>query len=145
MYRPPSLFSRLDLIPQEEKLDIEPKKKKLSFGIPKETQFEEKRVAMTPSLVDLLTSLGHKIIIEDDAGKHAGYSNEVYENAGARVTGDVKEVFKCPVIIKIAPPSLDEIDMMSVNAVLISSLQMKIQNITYFKKLSKKKDKCYSL
>ena len=139
MRRPPNPFSLLELIPQEEKLEIRPGRKKLSFGVPKETQFEEKRVSLTPSLVSLLTSMGNDILIESTAGENAGYSDEDYSKAGASIVFKAEEAFACPFVIKIAPPSLKEIDMMSINSVLASSLQMKIQTPEYFYKLSLKK------
>ena len=138
MRRPPNPFSLLELIPQEEKLEIRPGRKKLSFGVPKETQFEEKRVSLTPSLVSLLTSMGNDILIESTAGENAGYSDEDYSKAGASIVFKAEEAFACPFVIKIAPPSLKEIDMMSINSVLASSLQMKIQTPEYFYKLSLK-------
>ena len=59
-----SPFSREELLPQEEKLEIKKSKGRLFIGLPKETHYEEKRVCLTPDAVAALTANGHSIVIE---------------------------------------------------------------------------------
>lgn len=134
-----SPFSTSELIPQEEMLEITPKKGNLYIGIPKETCFEEKRVSLTPDGVAALTRQGHKIVIESGAGLDANFSDKEYTESGAKVSYNTKEVFGCNIVLKISPPTIKEIEMMSPQAFLVSSLQLKTQNKEYFKALAKKR------
>lgn len=59
------------LLPQEEMLEVAKKKGKLLIGIPKEISFQENRVPLVPEAVALLTSNGHEIIVQREAGKAA--------------------------------------------------------------------------
>ena len=63
-----SPFSKEELIPQTEMLEIKKQKGQLFIGLPKETLFEEKRICLTPDAVSALTSQGHRIVIQSSAG-----------------------------------------------------------------------------
>ena len=64
-----SLALEAALSPQEEKLEVGRKKQKLYIGIPRETEFQEQRVALVPESVGLLVANGHRVVIESNAGK----------------------------------------------------------------------------
>ena len=64
MHEPISPFTREQLLPKEETLEISKEKGALFIGIPKETSFQEKRVCLTPDAVSALTSNGHRVLIE---------------------------------------------------------------------------------
>jgi alanine dehydrogenase len=81
---------------------------------------------------------GHEIIIESRSGDKANFSDLEYSNAGATVTSSVNEVYKSELIIKIAPPTEDEIDLMQQNQVLISALQLVRTKSVIVKKLLSK-------
>ncbi|MCB9224697.1 MAG: alanine dehydrogenase [Crocinitomicaceae bacterium] len=119
-----SLMKEGSLLPQEEMLAIGRKKGKLMIGIPKETTFQENRVALNPEAVQLLVSNGHQVLVETQAGKMASYQDVDYSEAGAEIAYDKAEVFKANIILKVAPPSADEIEMMPGNQTLISALQL---------------------
>src|SRR6478672_10582898 len=87
----------------EETLDIKPKGAQLHIGIPKETGFQENRIALTPDAVSLLVSNGHQVTIEHNAGEAAHYADRDYSEAGARIVYDKSEVFKAPLLVKSAP------------------------------------------
>jgi len=71
----------------EETLDIKPKGAQLHIGIPKETAFQENRIALTPEAVGVLVSNGHNVIIEHNAGEAAHYRDRDYsEDRGGDVT-----------------------------------------------------------
>lgn len=132
-------FSKKELIPQEEKLEIAKHKSELFIGIPKETSYQERRICLTPDAVSSITSHGHRVLIEAGAGVNASYSDKDYTDAGAEITNDTQKVFNCPMILKVEPPTLSEIDMMKQQTILISALQIKTKKKEYFEALKKKK------
>lgn len=119
-----SLMTEGSLLPQEEMLAIGRKKGKLLIGIPRETTYQEHRVALNPEAVQLLVSNGHQIVVETLAGKQASYDDIAYSEAGAEIAYNKEEVFKANIILKVAPPSAEELEMMPGNQTLISALQL---------------------
>ncbi|CAI8396250.1 MAG: Alanine dehydrogenase 2 [Polaribacter sejongensis] len=134
-----SPFSKEELLPQEEMLEIKKQKGELFIGIPKETYLGEKRVCLTPDAVSALCAHGHRIVIETGAGENANYSDKEYAEAGAKISYDIEEAFKCNIVLKVAPPTQKEIEYMNPKAILISSLQLKTQQRKYFECIAKKK------
>ncbi|MFD1061766.1 alanine dehydrogenase [Winogradskyella litorisediminis] len=134
-----SPFTKAQLLPQEETLEIYKKKGDLFIGIPKETSFQEKRVCLTPDAVSALTANGHRVMIESGAGKGAKFKDKDYSEAGAEVTKDTAKVFSCPILLKVEPPSIDEIKLINPQTILISALQLKTQSKDYFKSLAEKR------
>lgn len=134
-----SPFSASELLPQEEMLEIQRSKGQLFIGLPKETSYQEKRVCLTPDAVNALTQNGHRVLIESNAGLQANFSDKDYSEAGGEVTKDTSKVFACPIILKVAPPSEDELEMIKPQAILISALQLKTRKKSYFETLAKKR------
>ncbi len=134
-----SPFSKEELLPKPEMLEIRKSKDELFIGIPKETHFEEKRICLTPNAVAALTSNGHRIMVESGAGDGTNYSDDQYSEAGAKISYNTNDVFACNIILKIEPPSLDEIKMMNPQSVLISAMQLKTQTKAFFKALAEKR------
>jgi len=110
--------------PQESMLEVKNKKHKLYIGIPKETSFQENRIPLTPLSVALLTNNGHDVMLESNAGQAAKFSDKDYSEQGARIVYDAKQIYEADIIIKIAPPTLAEIELMKPGQVLISALQL---------------------
>jgi alanine dehydrogenase len=127
------------MMPQEEMLEVARKKGKLFIGIPKEISFQENRVALVPDAVALLVNNGHQIVVESNAGKMANFQDHDYSEAGAEIVYSPEEVYKANIILKVAPPSLEEIAMMQQNQTLISTLQLPIQPENFIKQLMAKK------
>jgi len=134
-----SPFSKEQLMPKPEMLEIKKQKGELFIGIPKETHLQEKRICLTPDAVAALTNQGHRIIIESGAGEGANYSDTDYSEAGAKISYDVEEAFGCSLILKVEPPSLKEIEYINPQSVLFSALQLKTQHKKYFEALAKKR------
>lgn len=134
-----SLARSAAMLPQEEMLEIVRKKGNLFIGVPRETSFQENRVALTPEAVQVLVSNGHEVVIETDAGIASNFQDKDYSEAGARIAYSVEEVYKANLIIKVEPPSLQEIDMMQHKQTIISALQLSTQNAEYVKKLMAKR------
>ena len=127
------------LMPQEEMLEVGRKKGKLYIGIPKETSFQENRVALVPDAVALLVNNGHRIVVETNAGKMANFQDHDFSEAGAQIVYSAEEVYKADIILKVAPPSPQEIDMMQQRQTLISALQLTVQPENFLKQLMAKK------
>lgn len=134
-----SPFTKDQLIPQEEKLEVRRQKSALFIGIPKETSFQERRICLTPDAVNSLTLHGHRILMEAGAGESSSYSDREYSDAGAEITSDTAKVFACPMVLKVEPATLEEIGMMQQNSIIISAIQLKTRELSYFEALSKKK------
>lgn len=134
-----SPFTKEMLLPQEEMLEVEKKQGQLFIGIPKETHFQERRICLTPDAVAALTANDHRVIVESNAGKGARYTDKDYSEAGAEITKDTQKVFSCPMILKVEPPSLEEIAMINPQTVLISALQIKTREKVFFEKLAAKR------
>lgn len=139
MTKPLSPFTKQQLLPQEETLEIFKKKGELFIGIPKEIAFQEKRVCLTPDAVYALVSNGHRVLLESGAGEGANFSDKDYSEAGAEITKDTAKVFSCPMILKVEPPSLEQIKLINPQTILISALQIKTQNKKYFEALASKR------
>lgn len=132
-------FTKLQLLPQEEKLEIARHKSELFIGIPKETSYQERRICLTPDAVNSLTYQGHRVMIESGAGENSSYSDKEYADAGAEITKDTKKVFSCPMLLKVEPLTLSEIEMVSPQSIIISAIQIKTRKKSYFEALAKKK------
>ncbi|GAA3607389.1 alanine dehydrogenase [Flavivirga amylovorans] len=139
MSKPLSPFTKQQLLPQEETLELLKRKGELFIGIPKETAFQEKRVCLTPDAVFALVSNGHKVLLESGAGHGASFSDKDYSEAGAEITKDTAKVFACPMILKVEPPSIDQIKLINPQTILISALQIKTQSKKYFEALASKR------
>lgn len=127
------------LYPQEELLEIERKNGAMQLGVPKEISLQEKRVPLTPGAVALLTNNGHEVIVESGLGKASNFPDNEYSDAGAKVVYSAKEAFEAQLVIKIEPPTTEEIAMMKHGSFLISALQIGQLTKAYFELLNEKK------
>jgi alanine dehydrogenase len=124
---------------QVETLAVSKKGDKLTIGIPKETDPNESRVSLVPNSIRTLIGYGHKVIVESGAGGNSNFSDHDYSEAGAELVHSKEEVYKAQVLVKIAPPSLSEIDLMHQDQILISPLQIPSLTDEYIHKLLKKR------
>ncbi|MGB0930513.1 MAG: alanine dehydrogenase, partial [Chitinophagales bacterium] len=138
LYQNPAM-TEMNLATQEKLAETHSKQKKLYIGVPKESSFQESRVPLTPESVLLLTNNGHRIVVESNAGLEAHFSDHEYSEAGAEITSDIDKVFQADTIIKIAPPTLEELDRMKSHQTIFSPLHLPTLNMEYFEKLISKK------
>lgn len=124
---------------QAARLETKSRKNSLNIGIPKEISFQENRIALTPLSVALLVNNGHNVVLESGAGIGANFSDSEYAEQGAKIAYDKKEVFDSDILVKIAPPMLEEIELMHKGQTLISSLQTGTLKQDYLKALMRKK------
>ena len=127
------------MLPQESVLEVARVHKELFIGIPKEISYEENRIPLVPESVGLLVSHGHRVLIETGAGVSANFTDSDYSEAGAQIAYSNKEVYKADVVLKVAPPSLEEVEMMQHRQSLFSILQIGMQQPGYVQQLSSKK------
>lgn len=134
-----ALAQEAALLTKEEMLEIGKKHERLVIGIPKESSLQEKRVALVPEAVTMLVAHGHEVIVEQDAGKDASIQDRDYSEAGARIAYSSKEVFEANVILKVAPPSKEEVELMPGKQTVLSALQLTVQSAEVLKLLMTKK------
>ena len=109
---------------QEETLEVPVRKKKMFIGIPKETSFQENRIALTPEAVSVIVNNGHEVVVEHGAGEGAFYFDHDYSEAGARIVYDKSEIYKATTIVKSAPISDVEACLLQPNQVVISPIHL---------------------
>jgi alanine dehydrogenase len=133
------LAKQASLQPKESLLEVNLSNKTLYIGIPKETTLQERRIALTPSSVQQLVNNGNEVWIETNAGKEAKFSDIEYSEAGAKICYDPKEIYKADVIVKVEPPTDEELAMLLPDKLLISALQHGAKSNSYIRGLMQKK------
>ena len=121
MYEP---LKSTQFIVRELLLSVDKKSISLVIGIPRENQKIEKRLAITPETTALLVEAGYRVIVEADAGLTINYSDRYYADSGAQIVGSKAEVFQADIILKILPPTLEEILLMKPRSSVFSFLQL---------------------
>jgi alanine dehydrogenase len=135
---PKSLTQNI-LTPQEEMLELPKKRKKLFIGIPKETSFQENRIALTPNAVRSLVRSGHRVVVQQGAGEQAHFSDFEYSEAGAQIAYQPQEVYEAEIILKVAPATLDEIELMHPGQFIISPIHLPVLTEEYLFRLKQKR------
>ena len=111
----------------------------LTIGIPKENTRFEKRLALTPEAVTLLVDEGHKVILESGGGLPINYSDNYYSESGAHIVDSKAEVFEASLILKMSPPTLQEVRLMRPRATVFSFLQQPMLSSTVLEAMSSKR------
>lgn len=123
----------------EETLDVKPKEAELFIGIPKETSFQENRIALTPDAVGVLVANGHNVVMETKAGLGASYTDKDYSDAGAKIVTSKKQVFECDVLVKSAPVCEEELELLKPNQFIISPIHLSVMKQEILEKMMEKK------
>ena len=92
----------------------------MNIGVPKETAAGERRVALIPDVAGSLVEKKLEVIVEPGAGEGSGHPDSQYSDAGAELGGDP---FGCDVLVKVAPPSAEEISRLRSGQILVGHLQ----------------------
>ena len=80
------------------------------IGVPKEIKLQEHRIGLTPESVQILSKKGHEVLIQNNGGYEAGFTNEDYKNAGAKIIDSAEEIFKkSEIIVKVKEPQISEV------------------------------------
>ena len=123
----------------QETLDVKPKGAQLHIGIPKETAFQENRVALTPDAVGVLVNNGHYVVVEHNAGDASHYRDVEYSEAGAKIAYNREEVYKAPILIKAAPIIEEDIPFLQHNQIVLSPMHLSILKSGLLEKMMEKK------
>ena len=123
----------------EETLDIKPKGEVLFIGIPKENSFSENRIALTPEAVGVMIANGHRVVVETKAGEGSSYSDNNYSEAGAKIAHDKKEVYECDILVKSAPVSEAECELLKYGQHIISPIHLSVMKRDILQKMMDKK------
>lgn len=109
-------------IPQELLKEISKISSRLLIGVPRERDEEERRLALTPEAVDMLTDCGHHVLVETGAGLGINYSDNHFSEAGAEIVATPGEVFQADIILKILPPLPAEVALMKPRTTVLSMI-----------------------
>ncbi|MDH6305994.1 alanine dehydrogenase [Parabacteroides sp. PF5-5] len=113
-------------IPQELLKELGKVNNRLLIGIPCERVKDERRLALTPEAVDILTDAGHRVLLETGAGLGINYSDNHFSEAGAEIVETPEEVYKADIILKILPPLPSEVALMNPRTTLFSMVQFNL-------------------
>ncbi|MDD5185230.1 MAG: alanine dehydrogenase, partial [Paludibacter sp.] len=127
------------LFPEECLLREITSQPRLSIGIPKENGALETRLALTPEGVAIVTEEGHSVYVQRGAGQPMMYSDLQYSEAGAYMVDNAAEVYGADIILKIAPPTIDELNMMHDRSTVLSMLQLSYLSVECIKLMMQKK------
>jgi len=130
---------------QAETLEVKPSQKELIIGVPKESTLSENRVAIVPNSVRTLIGYGFKVIVERGAGEASHFTDHQFSEAGAEVTSDRKKIFSALVVIKVTPPTEEELEMFTLDQTLISPLHIPTLTENYIMLLKKKKVNAFAM
>lgn len=106
-----------------------------TIGIPLEISTNENRVAIVPHSVKPLVMQGHRVVVQTGAGLRSNYDDHEYSEAGAEIVMSKQEVFKSDILLKVAPPTIDEIELLHPDQCLISPLQLPTLSESYVDRL----------
>lgn len=127
------------IFPKEAKAKVKESKRSLLVGLPAETAAQEKRVVLTPDAVALLVNNGLDVMVETQAGAQSKFTDKDYSDAGAKIVYSAKEAFDAEVVVKVEPPTVDEVEYMRPGSCLISALQLGKQNAEFIHALNSKR------
>ncbi|MCB0488725.1 MAG: alanine dehydrogenase [Cyclobacteriaceae bacterium] len=132
-------LAKSSLSPQEQLMKVEKSKHSFCIGLPREISLQENRISLTPDAVAILVSNGHEIWVERKAGEGSKFTDKQYSEAGAKIVYTPEELYKADVILKIEPPTLEEIEFFKPGQILISALQPGHLQKEYIQALLKKR------
>ncbi len=135
----PAAKEQRSLFPEECLLREIARQPRLSIGIPKEKTELETRLALTPEGVSIVTEEGHSVYVQRGAGEGMSYSNLQYSEAGAFMVDDAAEVYGADMVLKIAPPTIEELNQMQDRSSIFSMLQLSNLSAECIKMMMKKK------
>jgi len=97
----------------------------MRVGVPKEIKPQENRIGLTPESVKILTSNGHKVLVQNNGGFEAGFYNNQYIKAGAKIVNKVEDIYNdSEVIVKVKEPLNNEIKMIKEDQIIFTYLHL---------------------
>ncbi len=97
----------------------------MKIGVPKEIKPQENRIGLTPESVNVLSSNGHQILVENNGGYEAGFDNAQYIKAGAKIVNKAEDIFNdAEIIVKVKEPLSTEVKMIKENQIVFTYLHL---------------------
>jgi alanine dehydrogenase len=97
----------------------------MRIGVPKEVKVHEYRVGLTPGSVRELTTHGHEVLVQHDAGAAIGFADAAYVAAGARIAQTAEEVFAfATLVVKVKEPQPHEWKLLDSGKILFTYLHL---------------------
>ena len=97
----------------------------MKIGVPKEIKPQENRIGLTPESVKTLVGEGHEVLVENNSGFEAGFDNDQYTKAGAKIIKTAGDIFNdADIIVKVKEPLLNEVKMIRENQILFTYLHL---------------------
>ena len=97
----------------------------MKIGVPKEIKPQEHRIGLTPDSVRILTSNGNEVLVENNGGFEAGFDNNQYEKAGAKIVEKAQDIFNdAEIIVKVKEPLSNEVKMIRENQIVFTYLHL---------------------
>ena len=97
----------------------------MRIGVPRETKPQESRIGLTPNSVKILTSNGHEVLVENNGGFEAGFYNNQYIKAGAKIIDKAEDIFNdADIIVKVKEPLSNEVKMIRENQIVFTYLHL---------------------
>ena len=97
----------------------------MKIGVPKEIKPQENRIGLTPDSVKILTSNGHEVLVENNGGFEAGFYNNQYKSAGAKIIDKAEDIFSdSDIIVKVKEPLSNEVKMIRENQIIFTYLHL---------------------
>ncbi len=97
----------------------------MKIGVPKEIKPQEHRIGLTPDSVRILTSNGNEVLVENNGGFEAGFDNDQYEKAGAKIVKKAQDIFNdAEIIVKVKEPLSNEVKMIRENQIVFTYLHL---------------------
>ena len=97
----------------------------MRIGVPKEIKPQENRIGLTPDSVKTLVSEGHEVLVENNGGFEAGFDNDQYKNAGAKIIEKAADIFNdAEIIVKVKEPQKVEVEMIKENQIVYTYLHL---------------------
>jgi len=95
------------------------------IGVPKEIKLQEHRIGLTPDSVKILTNKGHEVLVQNNGGFEAGFTNEDYKKSGAKIIEKAEDIFKsAEIIVKVKEPQMNEVKMIRENQIIYTYLHL---------------------
>ena len=117
-------LAKAGLYTQEQLMRVKKVNHAFFIGLPKEISLQENRISLTPDAVALLVRQGHEVWVETKAGTGSKFSDKQYSEAGAKIVYSPQEVYKADIVLKIEPPTLEEMEYFKPGQTLICALQV---------------------
>lgn len=117
-------LAKAELYTQEKLMSVKKPKHSFFIGLPNEISLQENRISLTPDAVALLVNNGHEVWVETKAGEGSKFSDKQFSEAGAKIVYSPQEVYKAEIILKIEPPTAEELEHFRPGQALISAAQL---------------------